>query len=256
MNESSKYNSETMPKSGNTETEKSLDLGTNIEKEKMIKAIKISTVFYDQKILEQIADTLISKGLISGFHIDNVISGYIYKGKKNKENQYSLEILLDANVDSNTKNAIKDIIKNTIGNKWDVPPIIEEKGVEINKELLGFIKRAEIEHKKYKKEKNLKLAVALSAFLAISSTIGFFTKKYFDEKEHIAIATEQAKSYAKINELEKKISHQISELENKITSGKLTIEPSDMAIGTSYKETAEILETIREVENEMRKFKN
>ena len=29
-----------------------------------------------------------------------------------------------------------------------------------------------------------------------------------------------------------------------------------MAIGTSYKETAEILETIREVENEMRKFKN
>ena len=83
MNESSKYNSETMPKSGNTETEKSLDLGTNIEKEEMIKAIKISTVFMIKNFRADCRHSYF-KGLISGFHIDNVISGYIYKEGKKK----------------------------------------------------------------------------------------------------------------------------------------------------------------------------
>lgn len=52
-------------------------------KETMVEAIKISTVFADQKILQKIADKLLSEGIISGFHIDRTLAGYVFAGKKN-----------------------------------------------------------------------------------------------------------------------------------------------------------------------------
>ena len=220
----------------------------------MVEATKISTVFPDQKVLEQIADNLLKKGLISGFHIDRVLSGYLYKGKKVEEGQYSLEILLDSQTDKKVRGEIRVAIENAIGEKWDVPAI-EEETVRVNKELFGFIKRAEVEHKKYVTQRRLTLTVALSALLSLSAAIRTITKKYFDEREHKAVATEQAESYKRISALENKVSRQISELDAQLAAGKpLTVSPSDMAATTDYEETQRVLDTVREVQDEMRKL--
>jgi len=224
------------------------------EEEKMVEATKISTVFPDQKVLEQIADSLLLRGLISGFHIDRVLSGYVHRGSRVEENQYSLEILLDNQTDERVKGEIRRAIEDAIGKKWEVPAIEEER-VRVNRELFGFIKRAEVEHRKYVRERRWKLTIALSALLSISATMGTFTKKYFDEREQRVVATERVKSYKRMTELENRISRQISELEARIAAGKpLTVAPSDMAAVTDYEETQRILDTIREARDEMRKL--
>lgn len=224
------------------------------KKEKMVEATKISTVFSDQKILEQIADSLVSKGLISGFHIDRALSGYIYKGNKVKEPQWSLEILLDNQTDEKVKSEIRKAIEDAIGQKWEVPAI-EEESVRVNEQLLGFIKRVGVEHRMYVRERKLKLTVALAALLSISATIGTFTKKYFDEREQKAVAAERADSYKRISALEKKVSDQIFALDAQIAAGRsLTVSSNDMSAATDYEETQKILKTVREVEFEMEKW--
>jgi len=218
----------------------------------MVEATKISTVFSDQAVLEHIAEDLLSKGLISGFHIDRVLSGYIHKGKKVGEGQYSLEILLDNEVGGTAKQQIRQTIEAGVGEKWEVP-VVEEEQVKVNRELLGFIKRAEVEHSKYVRERKLKLTIALTALLSLSATLGTFTKKYFDDREHKAVAAERAESYKKITALEQKVSDQIFALDAQIASGKpLTVSPNDMSASTDYEETQEVLRTVREVEHEMR----
>lgn len=224
------------------------------ELEEMVSATKISTVFPDQKVLERIADRLLIQGIISGFHVDRVVSGYIYAGNKTTEDQYSLEILLDEKADGALKEKIRRAIAEEIGRKWDVPAI-EEEAVRVNRQLLGFIKRAEVEHGKYVRERNTKLAVTLAALLAVSGMVGTLVKRYTDERERQAVATEQAESYKRLLKLEQNIERQRAELDAKISAGKpLTAVPTDMAATESYEETGEIIQTIREAQEEMRRL--
>ncbi|MGD0977293.1 MAG: hypothetical protein ABR875_03305 [Minisyncoccia bacterium] len=216
--------------------------------EKMVEVVKISTIFNDPKVLEKIADELISAGIISGFSIEPVKAGYIYKGAKIEEEQYQLEILLEAGAGQEIKDKIHSKIEEIIGKKWDVPAVIEED-VRVNEKFLGFIKRAETEHKKFKKERNLKLTVGLAALLSISGMIGILTRKYVNEKREEVASSERARNYKELEDLQQKVQQKVQELDRKIYMKKpLHESPTDMAAFAGYDETWEIINLVRDAE--------
>ena len=225
--------------------------GSAEAREELIKAERISTIFDDAKTLEGIADKLLGEGVISGFSIEPVRSGYIHRGEKVKEDQYSLNILLASDAPPEVRERVRRIITTTIGEKWEAPAI-KEDSIEVNREFLGFIRRADVEHKRYVKERHTKLAFALTAALSISGVIGTLVKQYGDERERRAVATEHSQTLERLSGLERKISKQVFALEAQIEEGKpLTYSPNDMAATSSFDETQEILETVRQVEGEV-----
>ena len=224
------------------------------QKEKMVDAIKITAIFSDAKVLEKIADSLLSKGLISGFHIDNIHGGYLYEGKKVEQGQYALEILLEQSAGSAIKDQIREIISEEIKKQWDVP-IIEEENVKINENMLSFIKRAEVEHKKYEFEKKLRLSVSLAALLSVSGLIAMFADKYVEKKEQDAVMKDRQKIYLKVQALQQDIQNQVIVIERKLNNeGKLTVAQNDMSAGDSYEETEKLQKFMRDVEFEIRKL--
>ncbi|OHB25773.1 MAG: hypothetical protein A2542_03805 [Parcubacteria group bacterium RIFOXYD2_FULL_52_8] len=221
----------------------------------MIDAVKITAVFASDKVLEKIGDQLLSHGLVSGFHIDRIHGGYIYQGKKVAEAQYSLEIVLEDAVGDEVKAKIVQHISTEIKRFWDVP-IIEEEQVKINENLLHFIKRAEVEHGKYVREKSLRRAVSIAALLGLAATLYTLEESYVERKEQQAANVEIDKAHEKIAALEKKIERHVWTLNHKIEIGEqFTPTPNDMAADQGYIESEEILTTVREVEFEMRKLR-
>lgn len=230
------------------------------ETERMVKCTKISTVFSNAGVLENIADKLMSEGIISGFSIEPVVAGYVYEGKKVEEGQFKLEILIGSESGQENKEKIISKIKEVIGAKWDVPAI-QEQGVEVNEKFLSFIKRAEVEHKRYRKERKLKLTLAVAVLAAMSSIVGAMAKKYVDDREQKAVAEsvlrERQISYEKVRNLEQKIQDQINKMNIKISRGEpFTPSPTDMAAGDLYEETDTIRDLVREVEFEADKLAN
>ncbi len=224
----------------------------------MVEAIKISTLFSDQKILGRIADRLLSEGIISGFHIDTVLAGYIFAGQKVEENQYSLEILIDASATPEIKEKIKTEIATTLGEKWEVP-VIEEERINVNERLLSFIKRAEIEHRRYLTEKGKRLVFSLAALISLVTAVGVIGKKYINEHEEEVVAMEKKKerekNHTRIEALTQDIQAQIADINQQIEEGKpFTVLPNDMSGVNSYEETNKLLKTVRGVEFELRKL--
>ena len=223
--------------------------------EKMVSAKKISTVFPDSSLLEKIADKLRSEGIISGFSIEPIRAGYTYSGKKVTEDQFVLNILSENSVDDSIKQRIIDELRSAIGEKWDVPAIREEQ-VEINESLLTFIKRSNIEHKKYLRQKNRTLSLALATLIGISGLIYEVSAKYIDKKEQQATTAERQHSYDKLTALQESIQSQIINLENKINNNeKLHAVPNDMSADDGYEETENILQSVRDAQNEMKVLK-
>ena len=97
----------------------------------MVEAGRIRTVFTDEKVLEKIADELHSKGLVSGFSVEPIAAGYFHHGKRVKEHQYALDLLVGPGESEERRQAIVQIINAEIGKKWETPDITEEK-VQIN----------------------------------------------------------------------------------------------------------------------------
>jgi hypothetical protein len=218
----------------------------------MVEVSRISTVFEDEKVLIEIADELLKRGIISGYEITPVTSGYVYEGKEVKnEEQFRLEILSD---DPSRTEEIKKLIDAKIGANWDVPKITEER-VSVNKDMLGFIKNVEKEHKRFLQQKKWTRAVALTALLSIGGTLSSFTKMYLDNFRERAVAAERTESYKRILDLEKAVQDKIIEIEEKEREGKeLTkIPPVEFGVET-YEETREILKITREAEFEMRRL--
>ncbi len=217
--------------------------------EKMIPAIKISTVFSNEKLLEKIADKLLNTGLISGFSIDLINAGYIYHGRKIKENQFLLKILVNENIPSDKKDKIISIIQKNINQKWDVSAI-EEESVLINEALLNFIKRADIEHRRFKKEKQLRLALSLTVLMTLSGIIGLVSKGYVDQRVAKTIAMERLKHYQELDDLNYKIQQKITALELQI-SKKIPFHYTGAEWSYDYKETSDIAETILQVREKL-----
>lgn len=227
---------------------------SDIETEKMVQATKIKTIFSDPKVLEAIADKLLSDGTISGFNIEQVVGGYIYDGAKTEEVQYALEILLASDTDQETKKKIKSSLIEKIGEKWDAP-MIEESTVEINESLLNFIKRAEIEHKRFTRERRMRYSVSLTALLSIAGIIGTITDRYVGKQIDKAAIVERDKAYKKVIQLEKEVEEQIDDLNWKMSHGEApNMLPNDMAADAAYIETEKILRTVRDLELEMRRL--
>ncbi|MFA6536075.1 MAG: hypothetical protein WCT25_01425 [Candidatus Paceibacterota bacterium] len=185
--------------------------------EKMIDAVKISAIFSEEATLETIAERLLSDGSISGFTIEPVKSGYLYKGEKVAEGQFSLNILTEGDLTKGQH--IRDEIERQIGDKWDVPAITEEQ-VRINEKFLTFIERAGVEHKKYVGEKKKKLAIALSGLLAIAAALGWIGKKYGDERAseaaRVSAKSEKTEAEKKIYKLTEDVRFKIVDIERKI----------------------------------------
>lgn len=178
--------------------------------------------------------------------------------KKIEEDQYSLEIMIEASSSKEVGEKIKNEITESIGDKWKVP-VIEEERVSINERFLSFIKRAEIEHRRYLTEKRKRLVLGLAALLSIISAFGVVGKKYIEEREQKIVATEKhkerEKAHERIEELEQDIQNQIKNIDAQIQEDKpFTILPNDMAIESSYEETDRLLRTVREAEFELRKL--
>lgn len=217
----------------------------------VIEAARISVPFEDPKELQEIADELHSQGLISGFNLRPIGAGYFFQGKRVTEDQYVLEILIDPDLSESKKETIKTAIQEKIGSQWETPAVIEDK-VSVNKELLGFIKQAETEHKRYRKEKKLRVAAMTAFLLSIMGITGIFLKKYQDEKITKAVKQEQKETLKKINKLQEAIQKQVAELDSQIEKGdELHTLPTDMAADVSYEETNKILETVRELESSL-----
>src|SRR3989344_1646264 len=216
----------------------------------VIEASRISVPFEDPKILEKIADELHSQGLISGFNLRPIEAGYFFHGKRVTENQYVLEILIDPDLADFKKEAIKKAVQEKIGSQWETPAVIEDK-VSVNKELLGFIKQAETEHRRYRKERKLRVAAMTAFLLSVMGITGVFLKKYQEEKIEKAVKQEQKETLKKINTLQETIQKQIAELDSQIEKGELHTLPTDMAADVSYEETNRILKTVRELESSL-----
>ena len=222
--------------------------------EKMIECVKISTVFDNAKVLESIADNLMSQGLISGFSIESVKAGYVYGGKMVEEDQFKLEILLDSESDNEKKRKIISKINEVIRTRWGVPAI-QEQNVVVNEKFLSFIKRAEVEHKRYRKERKLKLTIALATLMSVSGLFGTVTKKYIDNKKEEAVAAERTKTYNRLGNLQQKMQEKIIALESQIAKEEPLHEaPTDMAAFAGYEETREILDLVRDAEFESMKL--
>jgi hypothetical protein len=228
----------------------------NERREQMVTAIQISAVFSDAVALERAADNLLSRGIISGFSIEPARSGYLYEGKRTTEDQFVLSILVDSTIDEGKKRDIRRSIADSIGTQWDVPAIREES-IQINEHFLTFIQRAGIEHKKFKRERRLRLSFMLAALLSISAALGTVSKKFVEDREHKAAAAEQVKNLKRIQALEEDVQEQIFVLEGQLQSGQsLHPEPTDMAASESFEETQKIIDTIRAAQEEIRLLMN
>jgi uncharacterized protein involved in tolerance to divalent cations len=223
------------------------------EKEETVEAIKISTVFPEQKILEQIADKLLTEGVISGFHIDKTLSGYIFGGKKIEEDQYSLEILIDASTSDEVRDRIKNTISTVIGKKWEVPAIEEER-VNVNAKLLNFIKHSQVEHGKYINEKKKRFVFALAGLLGLSTTLATLSERYMEHREQDIATVERKRAHDKVEEMLQKVQDQTRDIDFKAMNRQPLTPSPGSEMGVAYEETAKILDTIHEVEFEMRKL--
>jgi len=220
----------------------------------MVEAARIRTVFSDPKILEKIADRVHSQGLVSGFSIEPIEAGYFHHGKRVTERQYGLDFLIRPDESEERKRRIIEAIKGEIGEKWETPDITQES-VQINRELLGFIQRAEVEHKRFLKERRRRLTLTLSLLISIAGIVGGITERYAERREAKAVAAERAKDYKRLGELEQKIQEQVGELERKLNAGEpLPTSPTDMAAQESHEDLSAILKTVRDVEHQARKI--
>lgn len=226
----------------------------------MVEAIRVRTVFDDEKVLENIADKVHGQGLVSGFSIEPVEGGYFHEGKRVKEHQYALDFLLDPSISEAQKQKIIDRINEELKGKWETPAITEEK-VQINKDLLGFVRRAEAEYGRYKRERRLRLSLTLTLLLAISGLIGAVTKRYVERREEKAVAAERLKEFKNLERIDDKIRNQIGDINLKLAIGDKgrgeTIKSLEKVPGVefgmdSYKEINDIEKTVDEALGEVR----
>jgi uncharacterized protein involved in tolerance to divalent cations len=232
------------------------------EKEvEMVKALRVRTVFTDEKILEKIADKIHEEGLVSGFSIQPAESGYFKDGKRVVEKQFELDFLLDPELSEEKRKHVTQLIENEIGKKWEIPAITQEV-VEINKDLLGFVKRAEVEYQRYKKEKRVRLSLTLAVLLSISGIIAEASKLYVERREEKAVAAERMKELDTLGRIDAKISRQIADINFKLAFGKKgegeTIKSLERVPGEdfgmdSYKEINDLEKTVDEAWIELRK---
>ncbi|MGC9598792.1 MAG: hypothetical protein ABSE18_00145 [Minisyncoccia bacterium] len=231
------------------------NMGTPEKKEiEMVEAVRIRTVFTDQKALEKIADELHSKGFVSGFSIEPIEAGYFHHGRRVKERQYALDLLIDPSETEERRQTIIQVINSEIGKRWETPDITEEK-VQINKDLLGFIKRAETEHGRYKKERRMRLSLTLALLMSISGLIGAVSKRYVERREEKAVAAEREKEFERLNKIDQKIQLQISNIELKLQMGQqLEKKPGVEFGGDYYPEIHQIEKTVEEGVDEIMKL--
>ncbi len=221
-------------------------------KERMVEATRISTVFNDAKVLEGIADKLMSRGLISGFSIEPIASGYVYEGDKVIEDQFSLNILL-AEQDETKAEEIRALVSSVIGEKWDVPRI-EQETVSVNEKFLGFVRRAEIEHVRYRREHRNKLVLAVAFAAGMLGLVSESVKNYGEHKAKIAIAGEREATLKKLSDIQEKLADQIAAVEGKLSRGEeLTETATDMGAGGQKQELYDMILTVREAEKELLK---
>lgn len=217
-----------------------------------MEAIRISTVFNDQSYLEKIAERLMAKGTISGFTIDQVNAGYAHEGKQVTEAQYKLEILTPASGEEDLRAEVEAEVHRSIGEKWDVPAITEER-VRVNEDLLRFVKRAGTEHRRYIKERRFRTGIILTAALSFLSLAGLLIKEYGESKARAAVKQEQKLALDNLDKLREKLEHDVMDLNAKIESGdKLTGVPNDMAAVGSFEETEKVIHDMRNFEQALK----
>lgn len=229
--------------------------GSPERKEEMVEAVNISTVFTDAKLLEKIADDLMSRGIISGFSVEPIRAGYIYEGKKTEEDQFELSILAEEN-NSDKIEEIKQAISEAVSPHWDVPKI-EQRTVKVNSDLLTFVRRAGIEHKKYLSERNKKLSLALAAFLSVSGIIGTFIHRYTEEHAQEAVKKERVQELDELKKVEDELGRRIDTLNGMLNDNRpLTSLPNDMSVTTAYKETDDVEKVLKDAREKLEKIIN
>ncbi len=230
------------------------NVGTPEKKEiKMVEAVRIRTVFTDQKALEKIADKLHSEGFVSGFSVEPIEAGYFRHGGRVKEHQYALDLLIDPSGTKERRQTVIQVINSEIGKKWETPAITEEK-VQINKDLLGFIKRAETEYGRYRKERRMRLSLTLALLMSISGLIGAVSKRYVERREEKAVAAEREKEFERLNRINQKIQLQISNIELKLQIGRQLEKKSEIDGIDHYPEIDQIENTVEEGVGEIMKL--
>ncbi|MBP9772053.1 MAG: hypothetical protein KBD16_04000 [Candidatus Pacebacteria bacterium] len=219
----------------------------------MVPATRISTIFDNQKVLQILASAFLSEGLISGFIIEPVHSGYLHDGQQVEEQQYALRILVERNDDSKQER-IKERITTEIKRYWDVP-IVSEEDVMVPKELFDFIDKSEVEHKRFvgeRRKKRIFMAAALTAFLGLTGTV---SKQYLEKQQQKTVTVEKEKEYKRLQDLRMQIQEATMRLEQKLAAGEeLTESSNDMAAHGGFEETKEPLQLIREAEESIRKI--
>lgn len=221
----------------NQETEQAKDV--------LVRAKRLSVVFSDKRILQQIADELLQDGSISGYTIEPVRSGYVYTGKKVKEAQWQLNTLTGENKDT-VDSALMKLVQKHIGMKWDVPAIVADE-VSVNPQLLTFINNARVEHDRFVKERRRGMAFLVSTLITVSATVGTLVDNYFDSRDHKIQTIAQKAEIDRLKVLHVILQRQIEVVDKKIIEGTLTTTPNDMTANDSFRETQEVLAEIRAV---------
>lgn len=225
---------------------------TDEQQERLVEALKISTVHTDNSVLERIADALHEKGLISGFSIVPIRAGYFHHGARVTEDQYMLNILTDPAATAEARSEIRGMIESHIKKDWETPAI-EEEMVTINESLFEFIKRVDVEHTNFKRERSLRRVLAASLVASLMTITGGFVKWYSDQREAEGRIAAFSEHYDRLGKLDSELGMKIQRLEAKIQMEEpLTVKPSDMAAQDSYEETQGLLDAVRDVEREVK----
>jgi hypothetical protein len=218
----------------------------------LVEVFRWTVVFDDEKRLKAVGSELERRGMITGYRIEPMETGYTMHGEHIEGKQFLLRFIVSPSVTEEGENAIQEFITSRIS--WDVP-LIEKDSISVNQEfarhLEGMESNLRTVRRKQKRTRNA-LVTLLTGIGVLLGGVG--VKHAKDSAAHEARKKERTAASQRLDALSESARHQVQRIDNILgEGGKLTQIPIGMGEGSAHQETLDLLSTIMKANGEARR---